>query len=400
MGISGLIARRFLFSPKSHSVINIISRVSMVAVGIPVAAMVILMGVFSGFEDLIRKMYHDFDPDFLITPALGKVFDPATLDVSAIEALDGVSAVSFMLEESALLEYGGRQITVTVRGVDSLFSKVVPIERMMDGGGFGGGGALVGQGIAYEMGIRLGFEEQLNLIVPSRGSYSALLPMTAAKSVGVPVEGVFVLDADTDGEYVILPLERARELFDYRGMASGLMVRLAPDTSEKKLKAALQNIAGEDFRTLTRYEQKESMYRIMKLEKWGIFAIGLAVLIIASFSIVGSLIMLIIDKKGNIRTLGSIGARRGMVRGVFIRQGMMIGTIGAAGGLVLGLTVCAVQQLFGVIPMPGTTFLVDTYPVLIRMGDIAAICAAFLTVNYLIVTFTVLKTIGKHDLGL
>jgi lipoprotein-releasing system permease protein len=138
----------------------------------------------------------------------------------------------------------------------------------------------------------------------------------------------------------------------------------------------------------------------MRLEKWGIFAIGLAVLIIASFSIVGSLIMLIIDKKEGIRTLGSLGAGKGMVRGIFIRQGMMIGTLGAAGGLVLGLAVCAVQQLFGVIPMPGTTFLVDSYPVLMRPGDIAAICAAFLTVNYLIVTFTVLKTIGKRDLGL
>ncbi len=152
---------------------------------------------------------------------------------------------------------------------------------------------------------------------------------------------------------------------------------------------------------MTRYQQKESTYRIMKFEKWGIFFIGITVLVIASFSIVGSLIMLIIDKKNGIRTLGSLGATRSLVRGIFIRQGMMIGITGALGGLILGVAVCAVQQLFGVIPMPGNTFLVDTYPVLMRWADIAAILlAAFLTVNYLIVTFTVLKTIGKRDPGL
>ncbi len=396
MHLSGLIARRFLFSPKSHSVINIISRVSMVAVGIPVAAMVILMAVFSGFDDLIRKMYHDFDPDLLVGPAEGKVFDPETLDTAAIVALEDVEAVSFVLEESALVEYRGNHTTATVRGVDDLFPKVVPIEGMIYAGRWGDG-AVVGQGIAYEMGVSLNLDRQIGFIAPRRGAYSALLPMTVANTIEVPVEGIFVLDAETDGRYVMIPIESARRLFDYGGMASGLAVRFTPDASQERLRRAVQEIVGDDFRALTRYEQKESMYRIMRLEKWGIFFIGIAVLIIASFSIVGSLIMLIIDKKNGIRTLRSLGARRGLVRGIFIRQGMMIGVTGALGGLLLGVAVCGVQQLFGVIPMPGSTFLVDTYPVLMRGVDIAAIMAAFLTVNYLIVTFTVLKTIGKRD---
>ena len=372
----------------------------MVAVGIPVAAMVILMAVFSGFDDLIRRMYRDFDPDLVVQPAEGKVFDPASLDVAAIGALEDVAAVSFVLEESAMAEYRGRQITVTLRGIDSLFSQVVPIDRMMFSGTYGGGGAVVGQGIAYEMGIRAGMAERMRFYVPSRRAWSALLPMTGVSSVEVPVEGIFVLDADTDGEYVLAPIERVRRLFDYEGMASGLAIRLAEGASERKTKELVSQIAGGDFRTLTRYEQKESMYRIMKLEKWGIFTIGLAVLVIASFSIVGSLIMLIIDKKGGIRTLAAMGANTGFVRGIFIRQGMMLGAIGAVAGLVLGLAVCAVQSLFGVVPMPGATFLVDSYPVLVRGVDIAVVCAAFLTVNYLIVTFTVLKTIGKRDLGI
>jgi lipoprotein-releasing system permease protein len=364
----------------------------MVAVGIPVAAMVILMGVFSGFDDLIRKMYRDFDPDLLLQPAEGKVFDPRTLDIAAIEATEGVAAVAPVLEERAMIEYRGRTTTATVRGVDSLYTGVVPVGNMMYAGTFEGG-ALVGQGIAFEMGISLNLNEPLSLITVRRGVRSALLPQSAVKVEEVPVKGIFTLDAETDGTFVLVPMESARRLFDYEGMASGLAVRFADGASEKRVKAAVEKIAGSDFRVLTRYEQKESMYRVMELEKWGIFAIGLAVMIIASFSIVGSLIMLVIDKRDGIRTLGALGAGKGMLRGIFVRQGMMIGAIGGIGGLLLGLVVCSVQALFGVIPMPGATFLVENYPVLVRGIDLAAICVAFVAVNYIITIFTVRMTV-------
>jgi lipoprotein-releasing system permease protein len=368
----------------------------MVAVGIPVAAMVILMAVFSGFDDLIRRMYRDFDPDLVVQPAEGKVFDPASLNIEAIEALAGVEATSLMLEESAMVEYRGHTTTATIRGVDERFAGVVPIGRMIYAGEWNDLGAVVGQGIAYEMGVSLNLTEPMRFITARRGGYSALLPISAAKTVEMPVAGVFMLDADTDGEYVLVPLERARELFDYGGMASALAIRFAEGASERSTKDAVAEIAGTEFRTLTRYEQKESMYRIMRYEKWGIFAIGLAVLVIASFSIVGSLVMLAIDKKQGTRTLRALGAREGVVRGVFVRQGMMIGGIGALGGLLLGLAVCGVQQIFGVVPMPGATFLVDSYPVLVRWGDVAVICAAFVAVNYIITIFTVRLTVKNN----
>jgi lipoprotein-releasing system permease protein len=193
-----------------------------------------------------------------------------------------------------------------------------------------------------------------------------------------------------------VPIESAQRLFDYGGMASGLAIRAREGVSEKKLRDGIAAIAGGDFRVLSRLEQKASMYRIMRMEKWGIFAIGLAVLIIASFSIVGSLVMLILDKRDGIRTLASIGATTRLIRGVFVRQGMMIGAIGAGAGLLLGLAVCAVQQWFGVIPMPGASFLVDSYPVLVRGVDIAAVCAAFVAVIYIITIFTVRSTIKNE----
>jgi lipoprotein-releasing system permease protein len=368
----------------------------MVAVGVPVAAMVILMGVFSGFDDLIKRMYRDFDPDMMVFPAEGKVFDPRELDVEAVVSLAGVEATSLILEERALAEYGGRQSVVTVRGVDSLFSSVVPIERMMWEGTWGTSGAVVGQGVAYELGVRPGAGEQLRFYVPSRGAWSPLVPSTAVRITETEVGGVFVLDAETDGEYVLAPIDVARELLGYEGMASGLAVRMARGASAGRLKGAVAEAAGEGFRVLSRYELKESMYRIMKMEKWGIFAIGLAVLLVASFSIVGSLVMLIIDKADGIRTLRAMGATTGAVRGVFIRQGTMIGATGALSGLALGLGVCALQRWGGVIPMPGSTFLVESYPVLVRWADVGAIVAGVAAVCWIVTVFTVRTTV-RHE---
>lgn len=399
--LSNWFARRFLFSPKSHSVINIISRVSMVAVGVPVAAMVILTSVFSGFEDLIRRMYNDFDPDILIVPAEGKVFAPGTLDSERILSLEGVSAVSWVLEENGLLEYRGRQTTATVRGVDDGFGRVVPIESMLQmSRPTADPGAIVGQGVAYNLGMGALLSEPLRVYVPRRGNYSSLLPVNSFASGEVPVAGIFVLDAETDGEYVIAPLEFTQRLFDYEGKVSGLMVRFADGAEVKKLKKEISAITGDEFRVLTRYEQKASMYRIMRYEKWGVFFIGLMVLIIASFSIVGSLLMLIIDKRENIRTLRALGAPLGLVRSVFTRQGMMIGMTGATGGLVLGVLVCAVQQIFGVVPMPAASFLVDSYPVLMKPAEITVICVTFVAVIYVITTLTVRKAITRRNMGL
>jgi lipoprotein-releasing system permease protein len=393
-------ARRFLFSPKSHSVINIISRVSMVAVGVPVAAMVILVSVFNGIEQLVRGLYNDFDPDLVVTPLEGKVFVPDSLDVQSILALEGVKATSFMLEESALVEYRGRQTTATLRGVDSMFYRVVPIEGMISVGKWDANFATVGQGVAYAMGMSLVLNSELTFYVPRRGNYSSLLPVNSFSSSEIPIGGVFALDAETDSQYVLVPLDFSQRLFDYEGRVSGLMIRFSEGGQTSNLQKQVSEIAGDKFDVLTRYQQKASVYRIMQYEKWGVFFIGLLVLIIASFSIVGSLIMLIIDKRAGIHTLGAMGGPLRFVRRVFIRQGMMIGLSGAVGGLVLGVAVCAIQQVWGVVPMPAATFLVDSYPVLLKPLDIAAICVAFVGIIYIITIFTVRRTITKKELGL
>ena len=402
-GLETLFARRFLFSGKSHSVINIISRVSAVAVGIPVAAMVILMSVFNGFESLVSAMYRNFDPDILVRPVEGKVFDIAKLDTASIAALPGVAAVSAVLDDAALLEYRGEQITATVRGADENYYRVVPMQEMIVRGSAElRCGELeqtvVGQGLAYQLGVRTSFYDPVRFYVPRRGRYSPIVPVSGFSSSEAYPAGVFALDAETDGQYVITSLDFAQRLFDYRGKASALMIALGPDASAERTMDGVAAVVGNDFEVLDRYMQKPSVYRIMVYEKWGIFFIAAMVLLVASFSIVGSLVMLIIDKRESIRTMSALGCTRKFIRRVFLRQGMMISGAGAAGGLVVGIGVCLVQKWFGLVRIPARTFLIESYPVEIEPLDLLCIVAAFVAINFFIANFTVRKAVPKSDM--
>lgn len=398
--LSLLFARRYLFSRRSHSVINIISGVSAFAVGVPVAAMVILLSVFNGFEGLVKNMYGEFDPDIAISPTQGKVFERDSVTRSCLLAIDGVDQVSYVLEENGLLEYRGRQFIGMVRGVDSMYKSVVPIEDMVVNGKyelhFGDmQQVVVGRGIAYNLGINTALYDPVSIYTPRRGSFSSLLPIDAYKQRSLFPAGVFALDAETDTKYVIAPLEFAQELFDYPGRVSSIMVKLKDGADQEKVRAAIATTLGDEFKVLNRYQQKASLYKIMSYEKWGIFFIILLVLIIASFSVIGSLVMLIIDKQKDIRTIITLGAGVDFVRRIFIAEGMMISLIGAVGGMTLGLLFCWVQIRFGLITIPAQTFLVDSYPVVVKLSDMAGVVVTFVAVNYIITKFTVVKMIAK-----
>ena len=403
-GLKIFFARRFLFSGKSHSVINIVSMVSAVAVGIPVAAMVILMSVFNGFETLVSAMYRNFDPEILVRPAVGKVFDVSTIDTAAIAALPEVEAVSAVLDDAALLEYRGSQITATVRGVDGNFFRVIPMEDMIVRGGteLRHGEleqAVVGQGIAYRLGVRTSFYDPLRFYAPRRGHYSPIVPVAAFSSGEAYPAGVFALDAETDGQYVVTTIDFAQRLFDYEGRASALMIALRQGASPVRAMERIAAVAGDDFKVLDRYMQKPSVYRIMVYEKWGIFFIAAMVLLIASFSIVGSLIMLVIDKRRSIATMSALGCTPRFIRRVFLWQGMMISGAGAAGGLAVGVLVCLIQKWLGVVRIPARTFLIESYPVVIEPADLLCIVAVFVAINFFIAKFTVRKAVPKSDLS-
>ncbi len=403
--LSSLFARRYLFSRKSHSVINVISGVSALAVSVPVAAMVILLSVFNGLEGMVRQMYTEFDPDVMVSPSHGKTFAADSALSARLRSVDGVAAFSYLIEENAMVEYRGGQYIATLRGVDSLYGSVVPMEKMMVDGDFSLHfgeieQAVVGRGMAYSLGIGTTGYDYLNVYAPRRGSFNPILPMDAYRTDRLLPASIFALDAETDSKYLIAPLDFARRLFDYPGQATGIAVRLTPGADPDRSAAKIAAELGDDFRALTRYQQKASLYRIMQYEKWGIFMICALVMVIASFSLIGSLVMLIIDKRGDVRTLLTLGATVRTVRAIFTREGMLLASAGAAAGLAVGVGFCLLQQRYGLITIPADTFLTDTYPVILRPGDLLAVAAAFIVTAAVIVRSTVAGMIPKSMIRL
>lgn len=404
MRIENLFARRYLLSKKSHSVINIISVVSAVAVAVPVAAMVILLSVFNGFEGLVKGMYDDFDPDVMVTPVRGKTFEVSSPEAK-LRQVDGVESWSFVVEENAMADYRGGQSIVTLRGVDSSYAHVVPIENRMVGGEyrlrFGDiEQGVVGQGVAYGLGINPAMYDYLRLYAPRRDGISAMLPIESYRSELLLPAGVFGLDEQTDSRYVIAPIELVRRLFDYPGRATAIAVKVAPGADPMQTRTAIRRALGDEFRVLVHAEQHASLYRIMRYEKWGIFLIIGLVLVIASLTIVGSVVMLVIDKREDIRTLVTMGGTLRFLRAVFTREGMLIALWGALAGMVVGVAVSLGQHYFGWVKIPSETFLVDTYPVVLQGRDLLLIAALITVVSFSIVRLTANRMIPKRTLRL
>ena len=285
-------ARRYLFSPKSRSVVNLISGLSVVAVAMPVAAMIVLLSVFNGFESLVKSMCSAFDADLTVSARQGQTFAADAVDTAALGRISGVEAMSFVLEESALLEHGDRQATATVRGVDDAYEAVFPLSDAVAAGEYrvrvGDLERLViGQSMAYMLGVRTLADADVGVYAVRRGSFSSLLPFDNYTRRTIPLGGVYTLDLETERTYVLASLRMAQELFSRPGRVSGLVVRLRDGADAVQVRDAVAQQLGGDYRVRTRYELRASFYRIMTYEKWGIFFISLLVLVVASFSVAG-----------------------------------------------------------------------------------------------------------------
>lgn len=396
-----LFARRYLFSPKSRSVVNLISGLSVVAVAMPVAAMIILLSVFNGFESLVKSMYSAFDADLTVSARQGQTFPAGAIDTAALKRIAGVEALSFVLEQSALLEHAGRQATATVRGVDDAYEEVAPLSGALSAGEYrmrvGDLERLVvGQSMAYMLGIRTLADADIGVYALRRGNFSSLLPFDNYTRRTVPLGGVYTLDLETERTYVLASLRMAQELFNRPGRASGLVVRLREGADAQRVRSAVAQQLGDQYRVRTRYELRASFYRIMTYEKWGIFFIALLVLVIASFSVVGSLAMLIVEKRRDIVTLRALGADTTLVRSIFRSEGLLICALGAVLGVVIGVGTTLLQQHFGLIEIPAETFLVKSYPVEFRLADLLVVLAAFGAVAYVISNITVHSMIKSN----
>jgi lipoprotein-releasing system permease protein len=371
-------ARRYLFSRSSHSVINIIAGVSLVSVAIPVAAMVILLSVFNGFESLIKRMYATTDADIEIS----RIAEPTEQLRQHILATEGVESASFVIEGQALARFEKRESAVTVRGVDENYFAVLPInQEVMQGSAELTIGdydrALLTRDVAQLLTIYTVADSNISLHAISGSNIGSLLPLSGINSQRIAVGGVMRGSQQLKG-LIIVPLRTAAKLFS----ADKIKLYLHCSEDIEKVKERLQSTLTEDVKITTRAEKNAAFYQIMRYEKWAVFFVALLVLLIASLSIIGTVIMLIVEKRDQQQTLLSIGADRGFIRGIFVREGLLISGIGGAAGLIIGVVVVLVQQIFGIITLPSANFIVDSYPVEMHLSDIIMIFITFVAIAW------------------
>jgi lipoprotein-releasing system permease protein len=379
------IARRYLVSRKSHNIINIISAISVAGVTIGTMALIIVLSVFNGFEKLVLSLFNAFNPDIRVTIREGKTFDSLSVSEEQIRRIPGVIHLAEVVEENALLRYKDRQYLVTLKGVSEDYTSMCRMDTMMVEGSFilqdgNKDFAVLGYGVAYYVGANLNdYLNPLTIYVPRRGSsYTGGLEDAFNTGVIFP-SGFFSIQQDFDIKYVILPLRFVRELMDYRNEITALEIGLAPGSDHLRIQEQIRQVAGEQFQVKNRFQQQELLYKIMKSEKWAIFLILAFILFIATFNVIGSLSMLILDKKRDIAVLQCLGASQPRIKRIFLTEGWMISFIGAISGMVLGALVCFLQMEFGLVRLGSeeSTFVVTAYPVHMQALDFVFV---FLTV--------------------
>lgn len=400
------IARRYLISKKSHNIINIISAISVTGVCIGTMALIIVLSVFNGFEKLVLSLFSSFNPDVRIIAARGKTFDIRSLPLEEIRKIPGVVHLSEVIEEDALVRYRDKQTIVTLKGVEKTFPQMTRIDTMMIEGkflledstmNFG----VPGYGIASTLGVNLqDYQNPLVIYVPRRdGSFSTSLD-NAFNSGVVFASGFFSIQQDYDVKYLLLPLRFVKELLDYKEDRSALEIGLQPGADQEKICQSLTRIAGNRFIVQNRYQQQATLYKILSSEKLYIFLILTFILFMATFNVIGSLSMLILDKRKDIAVLRSIGCTTARIKRIFFTEGILISMIGAAVGLVLGAVICWIQIRYGLISLgaPDSSFVVSAYPVDLKAIDFLVVFATVLTIGGLAAWYPV-HNIRKIDFG-
>lgn len=387
------IAGRYLRSRKSHSVINIISGVSVAAMATPVAAMVILLSVFNGLEGMVRTLYRAVDADITIRAAEGTVFDAAAVDTAAIRAAEGVETLSLVLEQGAMAEVGDRRTIVRLRGVERTYEDVVPVAQTIYGGTFAVGvddsrSVVLGHRTAQELGMsRQAAGDMVTLYAINRTRFSSLLPVGGYTRRTLPVAGFYSID-DENGDVAYVALDVAQDMFNYEGRASSVAVKLAAGADADAVAERLQRIAGEGMEVLTR-ERSNSIYRLMALEKWGVFAVALIVLVVASLTVVGTIVMIMIDKRDDAATLRMMGANRATVRDIFVGEGHLLAGVSLVLGVAAGVGLTLLQQTVGLVRLQTATLMVDIYPVELHAADVLLTAAAYIVVAHVVTRLTV-----------
>ena len=394
------IARRYLFSKKSTHAINIISCISAVGVAVATMALVVTLSVFNGFHDLVASFFTSFDPQIELVPAEGKTAPADDPLLQKVRKLPEVDVASECVKDQALAIYKGKQTMVWVMGVDDNFERMSRIDDILYGDGtfllqaanlnF----AVVGIRLAETLGMNANWDGNLMIYAPRKTGQLDL----ANPSDGFVVDSLIspgvvfmVKQGKYDRYHVIVPITMARTLFEQQGMLSSLQIRLKNGSDLTAVKEKMQNIVGDRYRVLDRYEQQADTFRIMKVEKFIAYIFLTFILIVASFNIIGSISMLIIDKKDDVVTLRNLGATDRQISRIFLFEGRLISFFGALAGILIGLLLCWLQQQFGIVALGQSsgTFVVDAYPVSVHPEDVLVVFATVIAVGFLAVWYPV-----------
>lgn len=368
-------------------------------------ALIVILSVFNGFENLILSLVNQFNPDLKITPAKGKVFHMDSLPVEEISRVPGLIHYSQVIEDNALLKYETQQHIGTIKGVDSTYKIMTPMDSLMLEGSFrleegNMNFGAIGQGVAYYLGIRLNLATPVTIFAPRRDAKPGMInPMSAFNEERIYPSGVFAVESKIDEKYVIIPIDVARQLYNYSDQVSALEIQIDDKANSGDVAQRLTEILGPDFIIENRIEQQKTLYRILRSEKWITFLILSLILIIATFNVIGSLTLIILDKRKDIAVLYSIGANEKLIKKIFLYEGILVTFVGAIIGMLLGGLLLFLQQKFGLISMgTGGAFIIDSYPVKMEFTDFLAVFGVVMIIGWLTSLFPV-RHISKNFLS-
>lgn len=378
--------------------------VSVCGVMVVTIALVCVMSVMNGFSSLIASLFSDFDPQLRIIPQTGKVFTPSPQKMEELKALPEVFLLSEVLQDNALIKYNNRQMVAVLKGVDAGYAKQINIENTLIDGEFKlredvVDYATLGIGLAYFLGIKTGFSTPMEIYAPKRNEKINIANPASSLNIGYAyITSVFSINQQVyDDNYMIVSLDLARSLFDYEDEISALEIKLNDKVDVNVAKEKISRIMGQGFLVQDREEQQAAAFKMMSVEKWMIFMILCFILLIALFNVVGSLAMLMIEKKDDVRTLRNLGADNNLIRKIFLFEGWMISSVGGGIGLVIGVTLCLLQQAFGIIKFGAgaDAFIIEAYPVLVLFGDVVVVLITVLLIGFLAAWYSVYH-LGKR----
>lgn len=404
MNVSFYIARRYLFSKKKHNAINIISAVSVCGVALATLALVCTLSVFNGFQDMVAGFFTAFDPELKITARQGKVFDAEDSRIRMLYQLPEVEVLTHTLEENVLVQYKDRQTMAVLKGVEDNFEQLTAIDSILYGNGsfllhdevvdYG----IMGGELIATLGTGLQFVDPLQIFVPKRNAKvnmanpSSSFRMDYLFSPGV----VFVVNQQKyDAGYILTSLDFVRQLLEYKSEVSAIELKLKPNVRVSSVQQQIQELLGEDFVVRNRYEQQADVFRIMEVEKLISYLFLTFILAIACFNVIGSLSMLILDKREDVVTLRNLGADDRLIARIFLFEGRLITLLGAISGILLGILLCLAQQKFGFISLGGGNFVVDAYPVSVHLSDVLLVLVTVLLVGFWAVWYPV-RYLSRH----